>query len=245
MAGILLDDRPGLFLEGEMTTTMSRVGLLAQALIRLLGGFIGMGVIFFLPAGTLNYWQGWLFLGVVIGLVAAMLVYLMLTAPDLLERRMRMRERSQGQPAIIRAGALLMLLAAILPGLDVRFGWSQMPPWVAIAANGVFVLGYIFFGLVLRENHYASRIIEVEKGQQVISTGPYMLVRHPMYLALVIMFLAVPLALGSYWAVLPALILPLVLVFRIITEEAFLAKELPGYSEYRQRVRYRLIPGVW
>lgn len=228
-----------------MTTTISRSGVLAQALIRLLGGFIVMGVVFFLPAGTLNYWQGWLFLAVMISLVAVMLVYLVLNAPDLLERRMRMSERAKGQPTIVRLGMVFMLASVILPGLDVRFGWSQMPPWVSVAANGVFMVGYLMVALVLRENHYASRIIEVAKGQRVISTGPYALVRHPMYAALILMYLAVPLALGSYWAALPALFLPVVLVARILGEEAFLVKELPGYSEYRQQVRYRLIPGVW
>lgn len=228
-----------------MTIPYPRGSLIAKTALRVGLGFPMIALLLILPAGTWNYWQSWLFLGLLFAVLLILGGYLLLRAPEALERRMRMRERDPAQQKIITWALAGILPVFILPGLDVRFGWSQVPPWVSLAAELVIGLSFILYGLVMRENHYAGRIIEVEKGQKVISSGPYALVRHPMYLSVSLMYLALPLALGSYWAFLPALLLPLVLVARIGKEEAFLAKELPGYAEYTQKVRYRLIPGVW
>jgi protein-S-isoprenylcysteine O-methyltransferase Ste14 len=173
------------------------------------------------------------------------MVYFLRTDPGFLERRIRSREVRAKQRAIISGATLVLLLAFILPGLDFRFGWSNVPVAAVVAADGIVLLGYGLFLLVMRENRYASRTVEVETGQSVISSGPYRYVRHPMYLAAIVMYLASPLALGSYWAVLPALLLPIVLVARVLDEERLLSDELPGYRQYQSTTRYRLVPGIW
>ena len=158
---------------------------------------------------------------------------------------MRMREREREQRLIIKVAYLWFLLAFILPGLDWRWGWSAVPTWLVIVADMLVLAGYGIFLLVLRENRYASRTVQVEQGQRVISSGPYAIVRHPMYIGSMLMYLASPLALGSYWAMLPALLIIPILVARIINEEKVLLRELPGYEEYTRKTVYRLVPGIW
>jgi protein-S-isoprenylcysteine O-methyltransferase Ste14 len=173
------------------------------------------------------------------------LPYFLLKNPALLERRMRMREKESAQRKIITLSYIYFLLAFILPGLDLRFGWSNVPAWVSILADGFVLIGYLIFVWVLTVNSYLSRTVEVDAGQTVVSTGPYGLVRHPMYFGVTIMYLASPLALGSYWALIPAsLVIPL-LAARLRNEEQVLLRDLPGYEAYRQKVKYRLLPGVW
>jgi protein-S-isoprenylcysteine O-methyltransferase Ste14 len=201
--------------------------------------------ILFLPAGTLAYWQAWVYLGILLVPMSFMLLYLLRNDPALLERRMRMREREPEQKLIVKLSYLVFLAVFLLPGFDRRFGWSHVPVAVVVAADLLVLLGYGLFALVLRENSYASRVIEVEQGQQVISSGPYAIVRHPMYLGTGTMYLMTPLALGSYWALFPALLLIPVLVVRIRNEEQVLADGLPGYREYMKKTRYRLVPGIW
>jgi protein-S-isoprenylcysteine O-methyltransferase Ste14 len=156
-----------------------------------------------------------------------------------------MREKEAQQKLIIKLSSLYFLIAFLLPGFDKRYGWSSVPATVVISADVIVLLGYAFFALVLKENQYASRIIEVEEQQKVITTGPYALVRHPMYLAVSVMYIFSPLALGSYWAMIPTLLLLILLVARIRNEERVLLRELKGYQEYTQQTRYRLIPGIW
>ena len=226
-------------------TALSTGELLKLVVPRFTLGFLALGALFFIPAGTLNYWQAWMYL---IGLLILMLfivTYMIRHDPDLLERRMRMREREPQQKIVILLSWIYVLIVFTLPGLDQRFGWSQMPPAVAIAAEVLVLAGYGFVFLVFRENRYASRIIEVEVGQQVIRSGPYALVRHPMYLGVTVMYLFSPLALGSYRAALPALLVLPLLAARIHNEEAVLARDLPGYPDYVQETHYRLVPGVW
>jgi protein-S-isoprenylcysteine O-methyltransferase Ste14 len=158
---------------------------------------------------------------------------------------MQMREREHAQRRIISLSLLWFVLAFVLPGLDRRFGWSDVPMPVVIAADLLVLLGYGLIVLVFRENQYASRTVRVEQGQRVITTGPYAWVRHPMYLGVTVMYLASPVALGSWWALLPALLIVPILVARILNEEQVLERELPGYREYEQRTRRRLVPGVW
>jgi protein-S-isoprenylcysteine O-methyltransferase Ste14 len=171
--------------------------------------------------------------------------YFIKNAPELLERRLRMREKEAAQKLIIKLSSLYFLIAFLLPGFDKRYGWSSVPATVVIIADVIVLLGYAFFALTLKENQYASRIIEVEEQQKVITTGPYALVRHPMYLAVSVMYIFSPLALGSYWAMLPTILLLILLVARIRNEERVLLRELKGYQEYTQQTPYRLIPGIW
>jgi len=201
--------------------------------------------ILFIPAGTLNYWEAWVYLAVLFLPMGFVLSYLLKNSPDLLERRMKLREEKGPQKLIVSASAFVIVLAFILPGFDQRYGWSQVPAWLVIAADGCVLLGYALIIWVFRTNRFASRVIEVAENQPVISSGPYALVRHPMYVGTILMYALSPLALGSYWAVLPGLLIIPTLVARILNEEQSLVDDLMGYREYMQRVRYRLFPGIW
>ncbi len=199
--------------------------------------------IFFLPAGSFSYWQGWLYIAVLFIPLCFVMVYLIKNEPDLLERRMHFREPEKEQQLIIKSSYLSFGLAYILPGFDFRFGWSHVPVWLVIFSAVMVLVGYLFVVYVFRENRYASRVVEVEKEQTVISTGPYALVRHPMYFGVAIMYLFSPLALGSYWAIIPALFTIPDLVFRLLNEEIVLERDLKGYTDYEQNVKYQLFPG--
>ena len=215
------------------------------AVMRLVIGIPMIGALFFLPAGTFKYWQAWAWLGTLFIPMGTSLVYLLKIDPKLLERRIRTNETRPEQRRIIMASVVYLLIIFILPGFDIRYGWSNVPAWLCIAADVVVFVSYILYVLVMRTNTYASRVIEVEQGQQVITNGPYALVRHPMYLSMILMMTASPLALGSYWATLPSILFILLLAARAKNEEELLQKELAGYSEYMQKTHYRLFPGVW
>lgn len=204
-----------------------------------------LGLMFFLPAGTIQYWQAWIFCGILFIPMIFVLIYLLKNNPELLERRMKMKEKEKPQKLIIKLSMLVFITAFIIPGLDYRLNWSDLHLTVIIIADVIIFLGYLLFFFVLKENSYASRIIEVENDQIVISTGPYAIIRHPMYLAVLLIYVFSPLALGSYWAMLAIFPLPILIVFRIINEEKVLIKKLPGYKVYTQRVKYRLIPFIW
>ncbi|MDD1699790.1 MAG: isoprenylcysteine carboxylmethyltransferase family protein [Methanoregula sp.] len=223
----------------ELKKLKRRIALLFPAVLLVLG------LILFVPAGTLDYWEAWVYCAALLIPFVFVVTYLLLKDPELLARRIRLREKESAQKRIIGASSLILFISFLIPGLDHRFGWSDVPAGVVLAANALVILGYAFVFLVFKENSYASRVVEVEQSQKVISTGPYTLVRHPMYLGTGIMFLATPVALGSYWALPVFLTLPIVLVYRIMNEEEVLLRELPGYREYTQNVRYRLIPFIW
>ena len=224
---------------------LSRSELIRLVATRLLALILVLLAMFFLPAGTFRYWEAWLYLAILLIPMLLVLAYLLKNDPELLVRRLKMREREAEQRLIIKLSYFYFLITFLLPGFDRRFGWSEVPGVVVVLADVVVLLGYGMFFLVIRENRYASRIIEVAPEQQVISSGPYALVRHPMYLGVMLMYVFSPLALGSYWAMIPAIgIIPL-LVARIRNEESVLARELTGYSDYIQKTRYRLIPGIW
>jgi protein-S-isoprenylcysteine O-methyltransferase Ste14 len=226
-------------------TRLSRGGLLKLVLLRFGLGFVVLSLLLFLPAGTLGYWQAWLWLFTLFTPMVFVLIYLLRNDPDLLERRMHMRETQKTQKRVVQFGGIFLLLPFVIPGFDQRFDWSQVPAAIVIAADVLMFLSYCLFIWVMRENSYASRVIEVEKGQKVSSSGPYAIIRHPMYLAAIGIYVFTPLVLASYWAVIPtALIIPM-LVVRILNEEKVLTTELPGYEEYLRKVRYRLIPGLW
>jgi len=216
-----------------------------QVILRFIMAPIFMGLMLFLPAGTLDYWQAWIYCGVLLIPVSFVVFYFLKKDPELLERRMRIKEKEEKQKTIQILGIIIFFIGFIIPGLDYRYHWSTVPVYLVIAANTIVLSGYIFVFLVLRENSYASRIIEVEKGQQVITTGPYAIVRHPMYMGILVMYLFTPLALGSYWAIIFFLPLIPLLVSRLLNEEEMLLRELPGYEEYCQKTRYHLIPFIW
>lgn len=224
---------------------MSRSKLLLMVLSRLFGGVFFFMVIFLLPAGTWMYWQAWLYIGVLIIPMLFVLAYFMKHDPDLLERRMRMREERGKQRKIIYFSAVFFVLAYLLPGFDVRYGWSNMPAPLSIAAALVMFLSYMLVFRTMQVNSFLSRVIEVVDNQKVIDTDVYGIVRHPMYVGMTILYIVSPLVLGSYWSVLPALVIIPVIVARILDEEKALEQELPGYVEYKQKVKYRLIPFVW
>ena len=207
--------------------------------------FIVLGLILFLPAWTFNYWQAWVYMLILVVPMLFIIRYLYKNDPELLERRMRMRERQKTQKLIQAAGWPLFLMAFIIPGFDYRLHWSNMPLTFIIISEVLVLLSYTFVGLVFKTNSYASRIVEVEKGQKVITTGPYAIVRHPMYLGVLFFYVFSPLALGSYWATIPALLIIPILCIRIIGEEKELLENLEGYKEYAIVTRYRLVPGIW
>lgn len=217
-----------------------------MVITRFSGALLFLCLIFFLSAGTVWYWQAWVYLAILFVPVTFVAAYLFKHSPDLLERRMRTKEKEPRQNLIIRLGLIFFLITFAVPGLDRRFGWTSVPPSVVVLGDVMVIAGYALVAWVFKENRYASRIIEVEKGQTVVTTGPYRIVRHPMYLGTILMYGFTSLALGSYWALIPAvgLMVP-VLVARIKNEEEVLARELKGYREYMARTRYRLIPGIW
>lgn len=224
---------------------MDKKELLKQVLIRLIAGLIVLPLMFFIPAGTLSYWPAWVYMAVIFTPMFGALYYLYQYDPGLLERRMHMREKEPVQKQIILVAGIVFVGAFIVPGLDWRWGWSQLPAGLILFANGVILLSYFFLLWVFKTNSYASRIIEVEQNQPVISTGPYAIVRHPMYLAILVLYGFSPLALGSYWAMLPTSLVIFVLIARIQNEELVLRRDLPGYIAYTEKIKYRLIPGVW
>ncbi len=211
-------------------------------------GIIGLGILLFVPAGTLAYWQGWLFILVFAASTQAIGIYLALKDPALLARRMQAgpaAEQRLLQRIIISLGFLSLVGVLVFCALDYRFGWSPVPAWLSILGNVLVALGLFVDLLVMRENTFAASNIRVEQGQKVITTGPYAIARHPMYAGVLIMMIGVPLALGSWLGLLVLVLTFPVLVLRILDEEKLLVDELRGYREYAQHVRYRLVPFVW
>lgn len=207
-----------------------------------------MAAIIFLPARTLDYWQAWIFLAVFFGSVLAITFYLMKNDPKLLERRVNAgpgAEQGKTQKIIQSLAAIAFIAMFVVSALDHRFAWSAVPPYVSVLGDVLVALGLYFVFLVFKENSFASGTIEVGAEQRVIATGPYALVRHPMYIGALVMLLGVPLALGSCWGVLTIIPMVLVLVARLLNEEKFLAKNLAGYSEYQTKVKSRLLPLIW
>ena len=223
----------------------SQSELIRMVFVRFLGAILVLSAVFFLPAGTFAYWEAWVYLAILFIPMLFVVIYLLKNDRELLARRMKVREREAEQKLIIKLSYIPFLLAFLLPGFDKRFGWSNVPVGVVVLADILVLLGYGIVFLVFRENRYASRIIEVEQEQTVISSGPYAIVRHPMYLGSLLLYILSPLALGSYWAMIPAILIIPIIVARIRNEESVLARDLNGYQEYMQKTRYRLIPGIW
>lgn len=219
--------------------------LLAEALVKFSLGALMVGALIFLPAGSLGFWQGWLLMGLLfIPMLIAGFVMLF-KAPDLLAKRLDAKEKQAAQKGVLAFSGLMFVGGFVVAGLDHRFGWSRMPVWVTVTGAAVFLLSYALYAEVLRENAYLSRTIRVEEGQTVVDTGLYGIVRHPMYMATILLFLAMPVVLGSWWALLVFASYPAIIVARLKDEEALLEKELAGYCDYQKKVRWRLVPFVW
>lgn len=219
--------------------------LLCSALVKVTLGIVLVGLLVFLPAGTLSYPLGWLFMGLLfIPMLIAGFVMLF-KAPDLLAKRLDAKEKQADQKAVVAVSGLMFIGGFLVAGLDYRFGWSQMPLGVTLVASVLFLVAYGLYAEVLRENAYLSRTIKVEEGQKLIDTGLYGVVRHPMYGATILLFLMMPLVLGSWYAAIIFLIYPALIILRLKGEEKLLSKELPGYEDYQKKVKYRLFPFVW
>jgi len=222
--------------------------MLHKMLASLAGLVLVMGVLIFVPAGTLDYWQAWLFLACYFAASLLLSLWLMKNDPALLQRRMRggpFAEGERNQKIIMTITSLGFVGLLVIPGLDHRFGWSHMPPAIAVLGDLFLLAGWFGIFLVFRANSYAAATIQVEAGQKVISTGPYAIVRHPMYATALLMLLGIPLSLASWWGALLWLLLLPALAWRLLDEERVLLRDLEGYAEYRRRVRFRLIPLIW
>lgn len=219
--------------------------LLISALTKYLAGILLMGLLLFLPAGTLNYPGGWLFCGLLFVPMFLLGVVLFIKAPDLLAKRLRSKENRTEQKQVVGLSALMFVGGFVLAGLDFRFGWTSVPTWIVIIASILLLGSYGLYAEVMRENAWLSRTIEVQEGQTVVDAGLYGIVRHPMYAVTTLLFLSMPLVLDSWIAFAVFLIYPALMVKRIKNEEALLEAELPGYRDYQRKVRYRMIPFLW
>ena len=220
-------------------------GLLRSGIIRMIAGLVLMGAMLFLPAGTWRYPGAWRLLALLFLPMPVIGIVLAVKAPELLAKRLNAKEQESEQKQVIVMSALIFILGFVLAGLDFRFGWTKLPLAVVIAGMVLFLMAYVLYLEVMRENAYLSRTVEIQEGQKVIDTGLYGVVRHPMYMAVTILFLSMPLVLGSVIAILPFLGIPAVLVKRIKNEEQVLEAGLPGYREYEKKVAFRMIPFLW
>ena len=222
-----------------------KMKLLINGLIKFVCGLFIVALLVFLPAGTIEYFGGLLFVGVLFVPILILGAVLFFKAPDLLAKRLDSKEKQGAQKAVVALSALGFIAGFVVAGLDFRFGWSSLPVWVSAVASVLFLISYGLYAEVMRENAYLSRTVKVEEGQRVVSTGLYGIVRHPMYAATVLMFMMIPLILGSLPSFVVFLHYPVLISVRIKNEEKLLVRELAGYEEYRNKVKYRLIPFVW
>ncbi len=219
--------------------------LLRNALVKFTCGLLLVGLLIFLPAGTLAYANGWLLVGLLFGPMLIAGFVMLAKTPAFLEKRLDAKEKQATQKGVLAFSGLMFIAGFVVAGLDYRFGWSEVPDWVVIAASVLFLLAYALYAEVMRENAYLSRTIKVEEGQTVVDTGLYGIVRHPMYMATLLLFLVIPLILGSWYALIAFGFYPVIIIVRLRDEEDLLTRELPGYDAYKKKVKYRLIPFVW
>ncbi len=219
--------------------------LLIEALAKFACGLLLVGLLIFLPAGTLQFTYGWLFIGL---LFVPMLIagFVMLAkSPEFLKKRLDAKEKQGTQKGVVALSGLMFIAGFVVAGLDYRFSWSRMPVAVTIIASVLFLTAYALYAEVMRENAYLSRTIKVEEGQKVVDTGLYGIVRHPMYMATILLFLMIPIVLGSWYALIVFAFYPAIIIVRLKDEEDLLTRELPGYAEYKKKVKYRIIPFIW
>ena len=219
--------------------------LFFEAIAKFTLGVVLVGALIFLPAGTLDFPGGWLLMGILFVPMFCAGLVMMAKNPGLLKSRLKAKESRKEQDTVVKLSGLMFIAGFVIAGLDFRFGWLPLPGWVNWVAAGLFLIAYLLYAEVLRENTYLSRTIEVQEGQKVIDTGLYGIVRHPMYSATLLLFLSMPLVLGSLFSLIPLLFYPLLISRRLLHEEKVLEEELEGYTEYKKKVRYRLIPYIW
>lgn len=219
--------------------------LFVEALIKFICGVLLVGVLIFLPAGTLAYKSGWLFMAILFVpmLIAGLVMFR--KSPDFLRKRLDAKEKQATQKGVLAFAGLMFIGGFVVAGLDYRFGLSKIPAWVVITASVLFLVAYLLYAEVMRENAYLSRTIKVEEGQAVVDTGLYGIVRHPMYAVTILLFLMIPLILGSWYALIIFLFYPAIIVVRLKDEEDLLTRELIGYAQYKKKVKYRLFPYIW
>ena len=219
--------------------------LLINGLIKFTCGLVMVGLLIFLPAGTLHFFNGWLLTGLLFVpmLIAGFVMFF--KDPAFLARRLDAKEKQAAQKGVLALSGLMFIGGFVIAGLDFRFGWSRMPDWVVAAASVLFIIAYLLYAEVMRENAYLSRTVKVEEGQGVVDTGLYGIVRHPMYMATVLLFTMIPLVLGSWYSLIVFAFYPGIIIIRLKNEEDLLTRELPGYPEYKQKVKFRLIPFIW
>ena len=219
--------------------------LLIEALTKFICGLLLVGILIFLPAGTMHFPYGWLLIGLLFGPMLIAGFAMLAKSPDFLRKRLDAKEKQATQKGVLAFSGLMFIAGFVVTGLDFRFGWSNMPTWVVIAASVLFLVAYALYAEVMRENAYLSRTIKVEEGQTVVDTGLYGIVRHPMYAVTILLFLMMPLVLGSWYGLIVFAFYPAIIVVRLKDEEDLLTQELPGYAEYKQKVKYRIIPFIW
>ena len=221
------------------------VKLFFEAIIKFALGTLIVGLLVFLPADTINYWNGCLIMGLLLIPMFIAGIIMMIKSPELLKKRLNAKEKESDQKQVVAFSGLMFLVGFIIAGLNYRYSWFILPNFVVISYSILFVIAYIIYAEVLRENVYLSRTIEVQENQKVIDTGLYAVVRHPMYMATLLLFLAMPLVLGSIFSFIVFLVYPFIIAKRIKNEEEVLERELVGYSEYKKKVKYKLIPFIW
>ena len=221
------------------------IKLFFQAIIKFMLGVLMIGLLLFIPANTINYWNGWLFMGLLFIPMFIAGIFMMVKTPDLLRKRLNAKENENEQKEVILYSGLMFLAGFIISGLNYKYSWTTIPNYIVIISSVVFLIAYILYAEVLRENAYLSRTIEVQENQKVVDTGLYGIVRHPMYAVTVLLFLSMPLILGSIISFVIFLIYPVIIAKRIKNEEEVLEKELDGYQEYKKKVKYKMIPFIW
>ena len=219
--------------------------LFFQAMLKFFAGVVLLGLLLFLPAGTLHYWNAWLLMGILFVPMFFAGIVMMFKNPDLLRKRLDAKEKESEKNLVIKLSGLMFIVGFVVAGLNFRFEWIVLPRWVSWAAAAVFLLAYLLYAEVLRENTFLSRTVEVQENQTVVDTGLYGIVRHPMYSVTIILFLAMPLVLGSLISFVILLVYPVIIAKRIRNEEKVLEEGLAGYVEYKKKVKYRLVPFVW
>ena len=219
--------------------------LFFQALTKFVLGLLLIGLLLFLPAGTFDFWQAWLLIGVLFVPMFIAGIVLMIRQPELLRKRLDAKEQQQEQKWVVALSGLMFIAVFVVAGLNRRFGWYMLPDWAVYIATAIFLLAYAMYAEVMRENVWLSRTVEVQENQQVVSTGLYGVVRHPMYAATLLLFLSMPLVLASPWSFVIMLLYIPIIALRIRNEEQVLERELKGYTEYKQRVRHKVIPFIW
>ena len=219
--------------------------LFLEAIVKFTCGLLLVLALIFLPAGTVNYPYGWLLVGLLFGPMLIAGFVMLAKSPDFLKKRLDVKEKQATQKGVVAYAGLMFIAGFVVAGLDYRFGWSNMPQWVTIIASVLFLFSYALYAEVMRENAYLSRTIRVEEGQKVVDTGLYGIVRHPMYAVTILLFLMMPLVLGSWYALIAFAFYPVIIIVRLKDEEELLTRELPGYEAYKQKVKYRIIPFIW